>query len=87
MTHQEITKHFRNRLRHEGIVARCSLYTGCGVRCIRISPPSAEARFNESEERTIRMIAKAVHLTHAHGSEIDVERMTGSVGEVFEFHG
>jgi hypothetical protein len=79
----ELTKHFRKRLKHEGIKARCSTYEACGIHWIRISPPEARALFSESEERTIRLIAIANKLTLTYGAPIILEQMTNSVGAQF----
>lgn len=76
MTHKELAKHFRNRLRHEGIKARCDMMVSCGSKALRVFVPAFDATFSEDEQRVIRTIAKANGLTLVRGMEIDIERMT-----------
>jgi hypothetical protein len=85
MTHKEMTKHLRNRLKVAGIKARVAMCDSCGQPIIKVHPVSAEARFSDDEQRTIRHIAECNKLTRARGMEIDVERMTDPFGMRFEF--
>ncbi len=85
MTLQETAKHFRNRLRHEGINAKCKCYTSCGVQWIQVNVPSFDAEFSEEQQRTIRLIAKVNKLTRARGMEIDLEQMTDSKVATFAY--
>lgn len=82
MTHKEMTKHIRSRLAAAGIKARCSLYTSCGSKWIRISPPSADAFFTDDQSREINIIGKVNGLTLVRGMEIDIE-VVNQTGEHF----
>lgn len=59
----------------------------CGVASIKVYTTAYEIQFTESEQREIRIIAKANGLTHARNSEIDIDRMTDYSQHAFEFHG
>ena len=89
MTHQETAKHFRNRLKHCGINAKCSIYTACGTRWIRVITPEYGAYFNANQLFTIGLIAQACKLTGARRSEIDMDvlvQMTKRDQFDFEYH-
>lgn len=83
MTLQETAKHFRKRLSHEGIKARCQIDARWNM--IRIYPPTFDASFSETEQRTIRLIAQCSHLTRSRGMAIDLEQMTDSKEAVFAY--
>ena len=87
MTHKEMTSHIRARVAASGIKARVMMRNYCGVRGIAVVTPAYEIEFTESEQREIRLIAKANGLTHARRSEIDLDRMTDPMQHNFEFHG
>lgn len=87
MTHQEMTKHIRQRIKKSGIQARVSLYTACGVRWVRIIPVSAELSWNGEEARQICLIAKVNGLRGVRNTEIDdsFARWNGSGATNFHF--
>lgn len=86
MTHKEMTANIRKRLRGEGVKARVDMSEACGVKYIRVFVIAPDLFFSESDQRTIRTIAKLNRLTRARRSEIDVERMTDPQSMHFEFH-
>jgi hypothetical protein len=86
MTHAEMAKHIRGRLKAAGINARCSCSESCGVQYIRVNPPTYEAEFSDAEQATILVIADCNHLTLSRGAAIDLNQRTYSKTAVFEFH-
>ncbi len=86
ITHAEMAKHIRARLKASGIKARCMINTSCGTRWIRVVGPTFEARFTDEESREIHLIAKVNGLTGARRSEIDID-LINVTGGTFEFHG
>lgn len=76
MSHKEIVMHIRKRIKREKINAHCSKYESCGYLWVKISGATPEQRFTETEQKTLRTIAKTNGLTRAQGMEIDLERMT-----------
>lgn len=90
MTHAEMAKHIRNRLKHEGIKAKCSIYTSCGTRYIRIVTPEYGSYFTAQQLEKIGVIACVNKLTNARGEPINMEiliQMTKKDQFDFEFHG
>lgn len=90
LTHKEMTKHVRGRLKASGIKARCRLYEACGVRCIQISTPEYGKHFTPDQLREIGVIAQVNGLTDARRSPIDMDiivQMTKLDTFTFEFHG
>lgn len=82
----DVAKHFRKRLRHEGISARCKSYVSCGSQWIQVSQPeSLETSFTDEQQKTIRLIALACHLTRARGLPIDLNRMTDTKSATFQY--
>jgi hypothetical protein len=86
MNYKEIAKHFRNRLKHEGIAAKCRMTEACGVKGINIEVPSYEACFTPEQQTIICRIATVNKLTSARGSLI-VDNGTKTKRAYFEFHG
>lgn len=81
---KEMTKHIRTVLSVEGITARVRLIPG-GKKGMQVFPTSYEAKFSEEEQKKIRTIAKANHLTLVRGIEIVIDRMTDPNGMEFYF--
>lgn len=93
LSHKEMTKHIRGRLKACGIKARCSLYTACGTRYIKIGMDRERffgaREWTEQEALEIGRIAQVNHLTEAQGSPIDLNiqrQLTKSHEFNFEFH-
>lgn len=83
-TAANVAKHFRKRLAHEGIKARCKSYTSCGSDWVRVSLSAADAPpFTNAEQVIIRTIAQACYLTRARGLPIVLDQMTDSREAVF----
>lgn len=87
MTHKEMTKHIRTRIHKSGIQAKCSMTISCGQPIIRVNVTGPDVEWTDVEQKEIRIIAKANHLSMARGGEIDIERMTNPQEFWFEFHG
>ena len=73
LTHKEMTKHIRQRIKKAGIKASVSLYRSCGSKWIRVSTHNFEARFTEEEQRQINNIAEVNRLTYSQGLPIEVD--------------
>lgn len=86
LTHKEMTKHIRRRIRAAGIKARCRLYVACQINYIAVDGVTCEGEFSDDDQRTIRSIAEVNGLTLARGAAIDVEQMTNSKQFLFEYH-
>jgi len=71
MTHQEMTKHIRTRIKKAGVKARVIAATSCGSQYIKVVTPSYEARWTEEETFQILLIAEANRLTLVRGMPID----------------
>src|SRR5574338_674426 len=82
MTRTEWAAHFRKRLKHEGIKAKCRCDPHWNF--IYINVPQFGSEFTEHEQRTIRLIAHANRFTMARGQPIDIERMTNPHTFTFE---
>jgi hypothetical protein len=87
MSHKEMTKHIRNRVAASGIKARVMMRNYCCVHGITVVTRAYDIEISESEQREIRLIAKANKLTGARGMEIDLDRMTDPMQHNFEYHG
>lgn len=74
MTTTQTAAHIRSRIKHAGIKARVRVAPGGGV--VQVIAPTAEARFSDDDQRTIRFIAKCNRMTWVRGLEIDIEQMT-----------
>lgn len=55
----EVVKHIRARLKHEGIKSKCSRYQSCGIQWLRITCPSYDQQFTLDQQRVIVNILKA----------------------------
>ena len=71
MSHKELTAQIRAALKAAGIKARISLYTSCGICCVRISVPEFSVKFTEDQQTVIKNIARSYGLTGANGSPIN----------------
>lgn len=93
LSHQEMTKHLRKRIKIANIPARVSLYTACGTRCIRVMREKHDAVWTAEQAREICLIASVNELTGARRSPIDHtdaywSRVPHWAGDFhFEFHG
>lgn len=84
MTRQEITKHFRKRLKAAGVNAKCKMQDLCGHKMVAIDTPEFEYTFSEEEQNVIANIAEACHLTMIRGLQI-INNGTFAHGAKFEF--
>ncbi len=87
LTHKEMTYHIRKRIQVSGIKARVSLYESCGLNWIRVSGIDADARFSDSDQKVILMIAACNGLTLSRGLKIDVNATCSSMGAHFVYGG
>jgi hypothetical protein len=87
MNHAEVTATLRSAIKAAGIKARVSKYVACGVRFIRVNPPTYEARFAEAEQAVILEAAIKAGLTGSRGSRIDPQAQTYGAGGNFEIPG
>lgn len=93
MTHKEMTKHIRGRLKAAKIPARVRLFSACGRNCIQVDRIEHDAVWTAEQAKEINLIAKVNKLTKAQGSEIDLSdaywsRVPEWRGQFnFEFHG
>ena len=88
LTHKEMTKQIRGRLKQAGIKARCRLYTACGINYVQIFVIKHGLVFTSKESRVINVIAHANCLTMSRGSEIDLNHPFIDFPSFdFEFHG
>lgn len=77
LTHKQMTKHIRNRIKRAGVKANVRMQKGLGNdRIIQINTIEYGLEFTQEEQRTIRQIAKTNRLTHVMGVEIVVEQDT-----------
>lgn len=93
LSHKDMTKHFRGRLKHAKIKARCNKEVTCGVQVIRISAPQHDVVFSNQETIRIYEIAMANKLTGSRGSDLAEMRDLAIKHKwernafVFEYHG
>ena len=73
LSHKEMTKHFRNRLKKNGIKANCRMLSCCGSEIIQVFAPTFESRFSIDEIKTICHIAICNGLKFVRGLEIEPE--------------
>lgn len=78
---KEMAKHFRNRLRHEGIPAKCHI----SVNGIEVCTVTYESRWTSDQIRLIAHIAKCNGMTLVRGLPIDVD-LCGRLTEKNDFH-
>lgn len=83
MNHKEMTAHIRSRIKAAGIKAKVRMINSCGHEYIQVNTPTFESRFNEDEQRSVRLIAIVNKLTLVRGLPIVLEQMTDANG--FEF--
>ena len=76
LSHKEMTAHVRNRIKAAGIQARVKMVESCGVRWVYVDGATYEARFNEVQQREIKIIAQVNGLRFARGMAIDLDQMT-----------
>lgn len=81
LTHKERTTHLRKALKAYGPAARVSKYESCGVKWIKVSVPSYDARFTAEDLEQIALAARANHLTFVRGMEITVDHMRQMTGK------
>lgn len=81
LNHKERTANLRRVLKAYGPKARVSKYDSCGVRWIRVSVPSYDARFTADELEQLAIAARANHLTFVRGMEITVDHMRQMTGK------
>lgn len=73
----EVAKHFRKRLRKNGVAARCKSYVSCGKQYIRVSQPeSPETSFTDEQQREILLIAYGCRLVRADYQPLDLDART-----------
>jgi hypothetical protein len=77
MTHQEMTKHIRQRIQKAGIKASVVKQVNCGIKTVRVSTRAYEQEFTADEQSTINKIAKTNGLTNAACIEINTEIQFG----------
>lgn len=73
MTHQEVAKHFRKRLKAAGIKARCRIYSTCGTDFVQVSTPEYGKHFTPNQLKEIGIIAQVNGMTGAYGMPIDLD--------------
>lgn len=71
LTHKEMTKHIRGRLKASKIAARTRLYRACQVDWIQVFVPEHGQLFTPAQSREIALIAHVNGLTYAQGMVID----------------
>lgn len=71
LTHKEMTKHIRGRLKASKIGARCRLYNACGFDWIQVFVPEHGQYFSPVQSREIAIIADVNGLTYAQGMKVD----------------
>ena len=76
LSHKEITKHFRNRLKINGVKARVRMLNTCGDKVIQVNATEYGKEFTEDEQRIVRQTAVNNGFTLVNGLPIDVEQMT-----------
>lgn len=85
LSHKEMTKHIRKRIKIAGIQANVRMQNGAeNTRIIQVNTTEYGKEFLPNEQREIRHIAKCNNLTWVRGMEIDVEQMTNP--DVFNFY-
>lgn len=90
LTHKEMTKHIRGRLKAQRIPARVKMNEWCGRRVITVTTPSYDFQWSAEELAGIALCAKVNRLTEAQGHPIEVAHIACLIGKGqfnFEFHG
>jgi hypothetical protein len=74
LSHKEMAKHIRNRIKIAGIKARVWMQPNTfGDNVISVATTEYNVEFTNEEQKTIRQIAKSNDLTWVRGLEIDVD--------------
>ena len=83
MTHSEITKHLRNRIKAAGIKASVRKMVICGCKRVSVSVASYDQNFTADEQKTINRIARVNGCTLIRGMEIEDSTPFGNDNEYF----
>lgn len=87
VTHKEMTKNIRNRIKQAGIKANVRMQDGCeGSKKIQVNVIEYGMEFSEEEQRKIRHIAVCNRLTWVKMMPIDIEQMTNPFDFNFYFN-
>lgn len=82
MTHQELTRHLRKRLKLAGVPCRVRMNEYCGARVVQVITPTHETRWTPGQLRQIGLIASVNHMTMARGLPVHapevMEQLTGA---------
>jgi hypothetical protein len=86
MTHAEITKHIRSRIKKAGIKASVRKITICGTPRVSVSVASYNQNFTLDEQKMINRIARVNGATLIRGIEIEDTVPFGNEREFFWYY-